>query len=218
MTFPFYVAPEQLVRDKAEYARKGIARGRSIVGIVYASGILLLAENVSGTLRKMSEVYDRIAFAGVGRYNEFETLRKAGIRQADLTGYLYSREDVTALGLATAFSQTLGQIFSHEMKPFEVEILIAEVGEPKKMFRVTYDGSLQHLRDVVAIGGKSEALEEAMRADYRPEMDLGEAIALGVAAFETAEGRPTEGWEAAILEDGNGRRAFKRIEIPQTEP
>lgn len=213
MTMPFYVAPEQLVRDKAEYARKGIARGRSIVGIVYADGVLLLAENTSGTLRKISEVYDRIAFAGVGRYNEFETLRKAGIRQADLTGYLYSREDVTALGLATAFSQTLGQIFSHEMKPFEVEILIAEVGDSKRMFRVTYDGSLHDLRDVAAIGGKAESLETEMRAAHRPDMPLDEAIQLGVSAFRTAEGRESEGWEAAVLDQSNGRRAFRRVDV-----
>ena len=109
MTIPFYVAPEQLVRDKAEFARKGIARGRSIVAVDFANGVLLLAENPSTALHKISEVYDRIAFAGVGRYNEFETLRKAGIRQADLMGYLYSRDDVTAMGLATAFSQTLGR-------------------------------------------------------------------------------------------------------------
>ena len=112
MTIPFYVAPEQLVRDKAEFARKGIARGRSLVALDYAEGILMIAENPSSALRKISEMYDRIAFAGVGKYNEFETLRKAGIRQADLMGYLYSRDDVTAMGLATAFSQTLGMIFS----------------------------------------------------------------------------------------------------------
>ncbi|HSL25047.1 MAG TPA: proteasome subunit alpha, partial [Acidimicrobiia bacterium] len=130
MTIPFYVAPEQLVRDKAEFARKGIARGRSIAAIEYADGLLLLAENPSTALRKISEVYDRIAFAGVGRYNEFETLRKAGIRQADLMGYLYSRDDVNAQALATTFSEALGAIFSREPKPYEVEVLVAEVGDP----------------------------------------------------------------------------------------
>ncbi|MGH3668724.1 MAG: proteasome subunit alpha, partial [Acidimicrobiia bacterium] len=129
MTIPFYVPPEQQVRDKAEFARKGIARGRSIIAVDYAGGVLLLAENPSTALHKISEVYDRIAFAGVGRYNEFETLRKAGIRQADLMGYLYSREDVTAMGLATAFAQTLGVIFTREPKPFEVEVLIVEISE-----------------------------------------------------------------------------------------
>ena len=215
MTMPFYVAPEQLVRDKAEFARKGIARGRSIVAIEYADGVLLLAENPSRALHKISEVYDRIAFAGVGKYNEFETLRKAGIRQADVMGYLYSRSDVTAMGLATAFSQTLGHIFSHEPKPYEVEVLICEVGgsvgEPR-LFKISYDGTLFDQRDVAAIGGKSEALEHALREGFTDGMALSEAIALGVRSFRTAEERDPEGWEAAVLTAGDGRRAFRRLE------
>ena len=212
---PFYVAPEQLVRDKAEFARKGIARGRSIVAIEYADGILLLAENPSTALHKLSEVYDRIAFAGVGKYNEYETLRKAGIRQADVTGYMYSRQDVTGMGLATAFSQTLGQIFSHEPKPFEVEMLICEVGlEPaeNRLFKITYDGTLFDQRRFVAIGGKSDALEEALRQDHRDGMTLTEAFELGTSAFRAAEDREPDGWEIAVLERGNGRRAFRRID------
>jgi proteasome alpha subunit len=214
MTVPFYVAPEQLVRDKAEFARKGIARGRSIVAVEYAQGILLLAENPSRALQKISEVYDRVAFAGVGKYNEFETLRKAGIRQADLMGYLYSRADVTAMGLATGFSQTLGQIFSHEPKPFEVEILICEVGSGQadsRMFRITYDGTLHDQRDVAAIGGKSEALETAVRNRFREGMTRQEAIEAAIGGFREAEGRESEGWEAAVLDTSNGRRAFRRL-------
>jgi proteasome alpha subunit len=215
MSFPFYVAPEQLVRDKAEFARKGIARGRSIVAIEYDTGILLLAENPSRALRKVSEVYDRIGFAGVGKYNEFETLRKAGIRQADVMGYLYSRSDVTAMGLATAFSQTLGHIFSHEPKPYEVEILIVELGatdDHNRLFKVSYDGTMLDLRDVAAIGGKGEELEAALRQGFRDGMSLNEAFTLGVEAFRSTEERESEGWEIAVLDRSNGRRAFRRVE------
>lgn len=215
MTMPFYVAPEQLVRDKAEFARKGIARGRAIVAIEYADGLLLLAENPSRALHKISEVYDRIAFAGVGRYNEYETLRKAGIRQADVMGYMYSRSDVTAVGLATTFSQYLGQIFTHEPKPYEVEILIAEVGPDVRLFKITYDGTMSDMRTLAAIGGKSDALEEALRAGYREGMSLPEAIRLGVESFRQAEGRDPEGWEAAVLGRGNGRRAFRRLGVEE---
>jgi proteasome alpha subunit len=218
MTTPFYVAPEQLVRDKAEFARKGIARGRSIVAIEYQDGVLLLAENPSTALHKISEMYDRVGFAGVGRYNEFETLRKAGIRHADVMGYLYSRMDVTAMGLATAFSETLGRIFSQEMKPFEVEVLIAEVGADEgsnRIFRVTYDGTLYDDRRVSAIGGKTDALVEAMKENWRQGMSLSEAIQVGEDAFRTAEGRDPEGWEAAVLERGNGRRAFRRLKAEE---
>ncbi len=213
MTVPFYVAPEQLVRDKAEFARKGIARGRSIVAIEYSGGVLLLAENPSTALRKISEMYDRIAFAGVGRYNEYETLRKAGIRQADLMGYLYSREDVKAQALATNFSEALGAIFSREPKPFEVEVLVVEAGEPVRMFRISYDGTLNDERRVAAIGGKAEALLEALRAGWREDLSLEEALSLGQAAFRQAEGRESEGWEAAVLERLDGGRGFRRLQI-----
>ena len=214
MTIPFYVAPEQLVRDKAEFARKGIARGRSIVAVDYANGLLLLAENPSTALHKISEVYDRIAFAGVGKYNEFETLRKAGIRQADLMGYLYSREDVTAMGLATAFAQTLGAIFTRDPKPFEVEVLIAEIsedGDEHRLFRVTYDGTLYDERNYVAIGGKAEQLTEALEESWAPDMTLERALEVATDVFRRAEGREIEGWEAGVLDSANGRRAFRRL-------
>jgi len=211
VSLSFYVPPEQQVRDKAEFARKGIARGRSIAVIEYGDGLLLLAENPSTALRKISEVYDRIAFAGVGRYNEFETLRKAGIRQADLMGYLYSREDVNAQALATTFSEALGAIFSREPKPYEVEVLIAEVGEPNRIYRISYDGTLNDERRVTAIGGKAEALTEALRQGWSEGLTLEAAVALGESAFRTAEGRDPEGWEAAVLDRSNGRRAFRRL-------
>ncbi len=218
MTIPFYVAPEQLVRDKAEFARKGIARGRSIVAVDYSGGVLLLGENPSTVLHKISEVYDRIAFAGVGKYNEFETLRKAGIRQADLMGYLYSRDDVTAMGLATAFAQTLGMIFTRDPKPFEVEVLIAEISEDNgehRLFRISYDGTLYDERNYVAIGGKAEQLTEALEELWHEGLSLEEAFAAGVEAFRRVEDRESEGWEAAVLEDTNGRRAFRRLDVEQ---
>ena len=213
MTFP-YVPPEQQVRDKAEFARKGIARGRSIIAVDYAGGVVILAENPSTALHKISEVYDRIAFAGVGRYNEFETLRKAGIRQADLMGYLYSREDVTAMGLATAFAQTLGIIFTREPKPFEVEVLIVEIsegGDEHRLFRVSYDGTLYDERKFVAIGGKAEQLVEALQDRWEDGLTLERALEIGAEAFRQAEGREMEGWEAAVLDYSNGRRAFRRL-------
>lgn len=216
MTIPFYVAPEQLVRDKAEFARKGIARGRSILAVDYDNGVLLLAENPSTALHKISEVYDRIAFAGVGKYNEFETLRKAGIRQADLMGYLYSRDDVTAMGLATQFAQTMGVIFTRDPKPFEVELLLAEIspdGSEHRLFRITYDGTLYDERNFVAIGGKSEQLSAALEELWAPDMDLDSALAAAQEAFRQAEGRDSEGWEAAVLDATNGRRAFRRLDF-----
>lgn len=215
MSMPFYVAPEQLVRDKAEFARKGIARGRSILALEYGDGLLLMAENPSRSLRKIAEVYDRVAFAGVGRYNEFDTLRKAGVRQADLMGYLYSRHDVNAMALATAFAQTLGSIFSHEMKPYEVEILIAELGmegEENKLYRISYDGTLTDERNFAAIGGKADGLETALDASWQAGLDLDAALAVGRDAFRTAEERDSEGWELVVLDRSNGRRTFRRLD------
>lgn len=214
MTVPFYVPPEQLVKDRAEFARKGIARGRSIVAAEYDHGVLLLAENPSSTLHKISEIYDRVAFAGVGKYNEFEAMRVAGTRHADLRGYLYSRSDVNAKSLANAFSQTLGSIFTHEVKPYEVEILVAELGangNPNHLYRVTYDGTLSDEEHYCAIGGQADALGEALAATAGKPGSLAETVKTVAAAFAQVLEREMDGWEAAVLDEANGRRTFRRM-------
>jgi proteasome alpha subunit len=216
MTVPFYVPPEQLMKDRAEYARKGIARGKSIAAVEYADGILLVAENPSGTLHKIGEIYDRIAFAGVGKYSEFETLRVAGIRHADLKGFSYARGDVTAKSLANAYCHALGQIFTQEVKPYEVGIMVAEVGDSSEtnlLFKLTYDGTLTAEDDVAAIGGQEEQLAAHLRQSFRPDATLAEAVQWAVAAFQAANSRafqPTE-WEAAVVDRTRGRRAFRRL-------
>jgi len=182
---PFYVPPEQLMKDRAEFARKGIARGKSLVAVQYLGGILILGENPSGTLQKISEIYDRVAFAGVGKYNEFEQLRIGGIRRADLTGYAYSREDVTAKSLANAYAQTLGHIFTQDIKPYEVEIMVAEVADDPAddhIFRITYDGTLYDERRFSAIGGAADALMSHLAASHREGAPLDEAIGWAKAA------------------------------------
>ena len=212
-----YVSPEQYIKDKAEFARKGIARGKSIVAVEYEHGILLLAENPSGTLNKISEVYDRIAFAGVGRYNEFEALRVAGIRHSDIKGYAYDRSDVTGKGLANMYSQTLGAIFaSPGDKPFEVEVMVAEAGaEPSEnqIFKVAYDGTLYADRGFAAIGGQEDELESAIGSSFRDGAPLAEALAWAKQAFETLADRTLalNEWEAAVVDRTLGRRAFRRL-------
>ena len=216
MSVPFYVPPEQLMKDRAEYARKGIARGRSIMALEYADGVLLMGENTSGALFKISEIYDRVAFAGVGKYNEFEALRVAGIRHADVKGYSYARSDVTAKALANAYSQTLGHIFTQEVKPYEVEILVAEVGadvDDTRLFHITYDGTLFDERRHAVIGGLSEDLSQPLESDYQEDMSLPEAIGLCARLFAQAENRTIEpgDWEGAVLDRTLERRLFRRL-------
>lgn len=216
MTAPFYVPPEQLMKDRAEYAKKGIARGKSIAAVEYGDGIVLLAENPSGTLQKIGELYDRVAFAGVGKYNEFEALRVAGIRHADLKGYAYARSDVTAKGLANAYSQTLGHVFTQEVKPYEVEIMLAEVGaepEDNRIFRVTYDGTLYDERRFAAIGGDAEHLLAHLEQSYAQEATLPEALGWAIAAFQALGDRAfqPDDWEAAVVDRTLGRRTFRRL-------
>lgn len=210
MSMPFYVPPEQLVKDRADFARKGIARGRSIAAVEFDQGIVLLAENPSGTLHKISEIYDRIAFAGVGKFNEFEMLRVAGIRHADVKGYMYSRSDVSAKSLVNGFAQTLGNIFTHEVKPFEIELLVAELGsgdEPNRLYRVLYDGTLYDQTGYAAIGGVSDELLERLAASYEPGLDLPAAIRVAAGAFEG----DVEGWECGVLQQTDQRRAFRKL-------
>ena len=218
MSMPFYVAPEQLMKDKADYARKGIARGRALMGVVYAEGILLAGENTSRTLHKISEIYDRIAFAGVGKFNEFDQLRVAGVRHADTKGYAYSREDVDARSLANVYAQFLGQVFTHDMKPMEVEILVAEVAAPSdgtgedRLYHVLYDGTVFDEARYTVIGGEAEAIKERMESAYTADWALPDALqaAVGALAGPNRTLSP-EALEVAVLERPRERRAFRRI-------
>jgi proteasome alpha subunit len=227
MPTPYYVSPEQLMKDKADYARKGIARGKSVMALEYTDGILFIAENPSATLHKISEIYDRIAFAGVGRFNEFEQLRIGGIRLVDVKGYSYSREDVTAKGLANAYSQSLGNIFTSEVKPYECEVLVAAVGdrtETNELFHILYDGSVTDRQGWVAMGGQAEALNaylgERYTKGYPAEVpDLGAAVRLGHAALGSIGDVPLAAarLEAAVLDRTRGRRKFARLRRERVE-
>jgi proteasome alpha subunit len=215
---PFYVAPEQLMKDRAEYARKGIARGRALVAVEYADGVVFAGENPSRSLHKTSEIYDRIGFAAVGRYNEFESLRVAGIRLADIKGYQYAREDVTAKPLANAYSQALGAIFMGAEKPYEVELLIAEVDGDHhqaglELYHILYDGSIVDEHRFVAIGGETEPLTRALESRWEAGLDRDAAVRTAVAALAEAAGRELEpdGLEVSGLDASRARRRFFRL-------
>jgi proteasome alpha subunit len=223
---PFgYVSPAQAMRDKAEYARQGIARGRSCVTLEYEGGILMMAPNASSALHKISEIYDRIAFAAVGRYNEFETLRKAGITYADLTGYQFDRHDVTARGIAIYYAQNLGTIFTENLKPFEVEIVVAEVGvrpEGDQIYRITYDGSVTDEQGFVAFGGQADQVSATLKERYSPGMSLTEAFGAALDALSaTGNGEhndiPAGQLEVAILDRSREHRTFRRIRAARLE-
>jgi proteasome alpha subunit len=219
---PFYASAEQIMRDRSEYARKGIARGRSVVVSTYADGVLFVAENASSALHKVSEIYDRIGFAAVGKYNEYENLRVAGIRLADLRGYSYDRRDVTARALANAYAQTLGTIFTEQQKPYEVEICVAEVGhdaEGDQLYRLSYDGTIVDEPQFLAMGGgQADAITEEMKRTYTAGQPLQSAVQTAVAALGSAGGTdgarralPAEQLEVAVLDRTRGKRKFRRI-------
>jgi len=221
MSFMPYVAPEQMMKDRSDYARKGISRGKSVVGIEYAEGLLFIAENPSSSLHKISEIYDRIAFAGVGKYSEFEDLRIAGVRLADVRGYSYDREDVKAKDIANAYSQALSTIFTQQMKPYEVEILVGEVADDhghNELFHILFDGSVNDEHGVVAVGGHAEELGTALRGAYREGWDLATAIREAVRAISGAEQREIEpeSVEAGVLDRSRPqRRKFRRLDDAQ---
>ena len=223
MSFMPYVPPEQLMKDRSEYAHKGIARGKSVVGIEYADGLLFLAENPSTTLHKISELYDRIAFAGVGKYSEFEDLRIAGVRLADLRGYSYGREDVKAKDIANAYSQALSTIFTQQMKPYEVEILVGEVAGDhgnNELYHILFDGSVTDEHGFVGIGGHADALSSALQGSYHEDWDLATAVREAVTALSQAEGGKVEpaSIEAGVLDRTRGaRRKFRRLPADQIE-
>jgi proteasome alpha subunit len=215
MSMPFYVSPEQVMKDRADYARKGIARGRSLVALECEPGVLIVADNPSRTLNKISEIYDRIAFAAVGLYSEYQMLRIAGVRMADLKGYSYSREDVSAQEIANAYAQTLHQVFTHEMKPYEVELLVVGVGtEPddNDLYHIMYDGVVMDEQNYSVLGGQAEQISETLKDRYQPGADLGAALKLGASVLGP-EDAPLEAeqLEVALLDRTRDRRAFRRI-------
>ncbi len=225
MTMPFYVSPEQAMKDKADYARKGIARGRNSVVLQYDEGILFVAPNPSGALHKISEIYDRIAFAAVGRYNEYENLRVAGVRYADTRGYQYDRADVTARGLANWYAQVLGTIFTESNKPYEVEIVVAEVGDSAagdQMYRITFDGSVADEHGYVAMGGQADQVSAVLKERYSDGMSLSSALAAALAALagqgngDTSEVNAGQ-LEVAVLVRGRAHRTFRRLTGPRLE-
>ncbi len=225
MTMPYYASAEQVMRDRSEYARKGISRGRSVVVLTYEGGVLLIAENPSSTLHKVGEIYDRIGFAAVGRYSEFESLRVAGVRLADVRGYSYNRRDVTGRVVANAYAQTLGSIFTEQMKPFEVELCVAEVGatpEADQLYRLTFDGSVVDEPDFVVMGGQAEAVSTHLREHFRAGLPLRGALEVGVAALSAASAStqanggtqstlPAASLEVAVLDRARPKRTFRRI-------
>ena len=226
MTMPYYASAEQVMRDRSEYARKGISRGRSVAVLTYADGVLFIAENPSSTLHKVSELYDRIGFAAVGRYSEFESLRVAGIRLADVRGYSYNRRDVTGRVIANAYAQTLAAVFSEQMKPYEVELCVAEVGDnadDDQLYRLTFDGSIVDEPDFVVMGGQAEAVTGHLREHFSTGMGLSDALQVGVRALSavspvtagSGNGSATQltaaQLEVAVLDRRRPKRAFRRV-------
>ena len=222
MTFPYFISPEQAMRERSELARKGIARGRSVVALAYADGVLFVAENPSRSLQKVSEIYDRIGFAAVGRFNEFDNLRRGGIQYADTRGYAYDRRDVSGRQLANQYAQALGGIFTEQAKPYEVELCVAEVAhfgenKPPELYRITYDGSIADEPHFVVMGGTTDPITAALNESYAENAKLAEAVKIAVDALK-ADGNGSDSrslgpntLEVAILDASRPRRAFRRI-------
>ncbi len=221
MTMPFYVSPEQVMQDKAEYARKGIGRGKPSIVLEFDGGIVLMAENTS-SLSKIGEIYDRLAFAGVGKFSEFDQLRKIGVRYADVKGYSYSRDDVRGKALANAYSQAMGDVFTRELKPLEVEVIVVEVGdqtlaghEDHSIYRIQFDGSISDHDGYCVIGGSAEELGSFLQGQFKPGLPLGEALKLGRSALErAADGQssvPPANLEVCVLERARTGRKFRRL-------
>ena len=216
MSMPYYVPPEQFMKDRADYARKGIARGRTLVALQYKDGIAIISENPSTTLHKISEIYDRIAFAGVGKYNEFDQLRVAGVRAADLKGYQFSRQDVDARSLTNQYAQILSQMFSEAPKPMEVELLVAEIGVEKasdRLFHVLYDGTVLDEHDYCVLGGDSESVVVRLKSAFKPDTALNDVVKLATSVLAGPDRKLShEDLEVAVLERNGRRRCFRRIE------
>ena len=223
MSVPFYVSPEQLTRDRADFARKGISRGKSVVVLQSSEGIILVADNPSKALHKVSEIYDRIAFAAVGKYNEFENLRVSGIRFSDMRGYSYDRSDVSARSLANAYAQTMGAAFTDALKPLEVEIVVTQLGQKiseDEIYRLTFDGSLADEHGFVAIGGQADEINQMLGQSWKSSLDFSGALKIAVEALTNQANADQEfdalNLEVAVLDRKKSGRTFRRLTVEQT--
>jgi proteasome alpha subunit len=231
VSFPYFISPEQAMRERSELARKGIARGKSVVALAYSDGVLFVAENPSRSLQKISELYDRVGFAAAGKFNEFDNLRRGGIQFADTRGYAYDRRDVTGRQLAYVYAQTLGSIFTEQAKPYEVELCVAEVAhygetKPPELYRITYDGSIADEPHFVVMGGTTEPITTALKESYAENAGLRDALGIAVSALRAGSAEASNGdqssldvgsLEVAILDANRPRRAFRRINRPVLE-
>lgn len=225
MSVPFYVSPEQLTRDRADFAKKGIARGKSVVVLQSSDGILLIADNPSKALHKISEIYDRIAFAAVGKYNEFENLRVSGIRFSDMRGYAYDRSDVSARSLANAYAQTMGAAFTDALKPLEVELVVTQLGQKiseDEIYRLTFDGSLADEYGFVAIGGQAEEINQTLGQTWKSNLDFAGSLNIAVQALSGQASSEQDTFnalslEVAVLDRNKSGRAFRRLSVEQID-
>lgn len=225
MSVPFYVSPEQLTRDRADFAKKGIARGKSVVVLQSSDGILLVADNPSKALHKISEIYDRIAFAAVGKYNEFENLRVSGIRFSDMRGYAYDRSDVSARSLANAYAQTMGAAFTDALKPLEVELVVTQLGQKiseDEIYRLTFDGSLADEYGFVAIGGQAEEINQNLGQTWKSNLDFAGSLNIAVQALSSQASSEQDTFDAlslevAVLDRNKSGRAFRRLSVEQID-
>ena len=171
MPLPYYVSPEQMMKDKAEYARKGIARGRSIVTLEYqrghpAGGREPLQPPAQG-LRDLRP--DRLR--GVGKYNEFENLRIAGIRHADVKGYSYSRGDVDGQGAGQRLLPGAGQHLHPGHQALRGRGAGGRGGDDNgsksEIYHILYDGTIEDEKNYAAMGGQAEEIRRFLKDHYQ---------------------------------------------------
>ena len=147
-----------------------------------------MAPNPSRALHKISEIYDRIAFAAVGRYNEYENLRKAGVTYADVTGYQFDRRDVTARGIANWYAQQLSARSSPRSQQAVSRLRSSSPRRQKapaddQIYRITFDGSVADEHGFAAIGGQADQVSTVLKERYSDGMSLIEALSAALAAL-----------------------------------
>jgi proteasome alpha subunit len=225
MPTPYYVSPEQIMQEKEDFARKGIEKAKEVIALEYQDGIVMVAENPLATVFKISEIYDRITLAATGLYPDYEALRVAGIQAAEVKGFTYNREDVTAKWLTNVYSQHIGAIHRQaDAKPLEIELLLCEIREDasssNRIYHLSFDGTFWEDNRYAVIGGRAEKITANLEDKYTEGLDLNGAVKLAVKVFETLEAEvgnehpyeiTADTIEAAVLDETRNRRKFRRL-------
>ncbi len=158
---------QQTLRQKADYVLDRLREGSPVVGISAQEGVLLCT--VRRSQRKIFEIYDRLAFAGLGNPSDLEAVRQLAVDFAHAEGFQRSPQDVSIQRVVGfAVSPALKRHFSDPLRlPLVLCGLFAQVGDASGddlFYILNYDGEFSLVKHYAAVAGAAHVAERMKEA------------------------------------------------------